>query len=435
MVTYENGRLPDSALAPIPGGRLEKEAAAAWNAMCERAKQRGLPVPMPDGPASSYRTILQQEELKAYWTKEGKPDNAATPGKSNHGRGLAVDCDAAEHQHTIDLIGEPFGWSKKWSDAPWESWHYLYKPGIWHAPAKQATPKRKSGQMKYQLMQDTITPTVISGHPWAVAGYGRGNWPDYPAIVRMFPRAHHLLIGIRASEGFDFDAMDCEAGDETIAGGAAWLPHAKPINLRLPCGYASASNVEELIDLTISHGLKREEFFVWSAHYNYIPHICGVTMNCGYPKADFTQFNDHEFNRNIDGSYVPAIGVFKDTVKPLAPFDPNHYLWFASGVEKNGLPGGPFKNLGPFNELDERRTAQKYDIARMHKATHAHLLGQLEEQCFQLAMRINTTAHDQERGGKVPWNDFRRFGWREQQLLHRSDGKQLVAKNLAAIKL
>lgn len=137
MITYINGRLPDSALAPIPGGQLLKDAAAAWNAMCARAKQLGLPVPMPDGPDSSYRPYARQVYYKDYWCARGACENAAEPGTSRHGLGIAVDCaeDAIHHAHTIDLIGEEFGWSKKWSDAPWEPWHNTWKAGIWRPPA------------------------------------------------------------------------------------------------------------------------------------------------------------------------------------------------------------------------------------------------------------------------------------------------------------
>jgi hypothetical protein len=281
--------------------------------------------------------------------------------------------------------------------------------------------------LKTDLMQDTITPGVIKPNPWAVAGYGGGNWPDYPALCHLFPQAHHMLIYIHPSEGVHGDTMDGEKGDATVEEVAAWLPHAQPPNLELPAGYTSASNVEKMVDLTISHGLKREKFFVFSAHYNYIPHICGVTMNCGYPKADFTQFSDHEWGLNIDGSMVPTVGIFRNTVKPPAPLDPHHYLWFASSTKgAHGLPGGPFHLIG--RTLDERAVVQAYDKLRYpHPHLHESELGKLRDECHALAMRINTTAHEQSHHGIVPWDDFRRFGWREQQLLHRSEGRLLVA--------
>jgi zinc D-Ala-D-Ala carboxypeptidase len=128
----ENGRLSDSELAPIAGGRLEKSAAAAWNAMNEEGRRRyGADATLlPTGSKSSYRTYAQQVELwELYQRKKG--NEAARPGTSNHGRGLAVDVKTEAMRKHIDAIGTRFGWSKEWSDAPKEWWHLTYRPGIW----------------------------------------------------------------------------------------------------------------------------------------------------------------------------------------------------------------------------------------------------------------------------------------------------------------
>jgi murein L,D-transpeptidase YcbB/YkuD len=114
-----NGRLPASALRPIPGGRLAKAPALRWNAMCAHLLAHGHAVPMPNGPVSSYRTFLEQVALKAEWTRRGHPENAATPGTSNHGWGRAVDTNQGA---TVDSVPR-FGFDKSHSDAPWESWH------------------------------------------------------------------------------------------------------------------------------------------------------------------------------------------------------------------------------------------------------------------------------------------------------------------------
>ncbi len=131
-----NGNLPDSVLAPILGGQLRKDAAAAWNAMCYEAGHRGLSIPTPDGSESSYRTFAQQIELRKYWCNQGNCGNAAVPGTSNHGLGIAVDCthnDPARHRATVDVIGAKFGWGSAGSDAPWEEWHMRWQP-VWSGP-------------------------------------------------------------------------------------------------------------------------------------------------------------------------------------------------------------------------------------------------------------------------------------------------------------
>lgn len=126
-MAYANGRLPDSALSPIAGGgRLEHKAAAAWNALAAHIYAKTGHKIAPNGPDSSYRTYDRQVYWRNYWCGRGLCGNAAVPGTSNHGWGLAVDTDDAA---LINKYGAPFGWQKKWSDAAHEWWHFKYAPG------------------------------------------------------------------------------------------------------------------------------------------------------------------------------------------------------------------------------------------------------------------------------------------------------------------
>jgi LAS superfamily LD-carboxypeptidase LdcB len=125
---YENGRLPESALAAIPGGRLRVDAAAAFNAMSEESRRRFHAVLAPEGPLGSYRDYDNQVYLHNLYLSGG--NLAAVPGTSNHGEGLAVDF-TWQGRQIVDEIGARFGWSKSWSDAPSEWWHVVYKPGVW----------------------------------------------------------------------------------------------------------------------------------------------------------------------------------------------------------------------------------------------------------------------------------------------------------------
>jgi hypothetical protein len=125
----QNGRLPDSDLAPIAQGRLRKDAAAAWNTMNIEARSRGLEL-VPTGSASSYRTYDQQVY---FWNlyQSGQGALAARPGNSNHGWGLAVDTPDQRHWNMIQAIGAKYGYQKAWSDAPSEPWHVKYREGVW----------------------------------------------------------------------------------------------------------------------------------------------------------------------------------------------------------------------------------------------------------------------------------------------------------------
>lgn len=138
-----NGRLSDSTLAPIYGGRLRKDAAAAWNAMNQESQRRYGVTLRPLGPASSYRTYDQQVSIY----KTARPGWAANPGTSNHGWGLAVDIATHQMRSIVDEIGAKYGWAKRWSDASWEWWHLKWREGIW-----------KPGPTRSQLEAQALRP-------------------------------------------------------------------------------------------------------------------------------------------------------------------------------------------------------------------------------------------------------------------------------------
>ena len=125
----ENGKLPDSALSPIAQGQLRHDAAASWNAMNVKARSLGVQL-APTGSMSSYRTYAQQVYLYNEY-RAGRGNLAAVPGSSNHGWGLAVDLATQEMRSMVDRIGQPYGWSKKTSDAPSEWWHIKWVEGSW----------------------------------------------------------------------------------------------------------------------------------------------------------------------------------------------------------------------------------------------------------------------------------------------------------------
>lgn len=127
-----NGYLPASNLRPVAGGgNLSPPAAAAWNALAAHVyKDVGVKI-APNGPDSTYRPYARQVYWRSYWCGRGLCGNAALPGTSNHGLGLAVDTDDSYY---VNRYGAPFGWQKAWSDAPAEPWHMRYTPGHYDGP-------------------------------------------------------------------------------------------------------------------------------------------------------------------------------------------------------------------------------------------------------------------------------------------------------------
>lgn len=145
-MSYPNGQFPDSALAAIPGGRLDKEAAAAWNAPGGPAENGCRPL----GPNSSYRTLETQKE---YWAayQAGTGNLAAYPGTSNHGLGRAVDLADPSMREWIDEHGHAFGWAKV--EAPSEWWHVNYIGGYTGKPQFVALRRGDHGERVKRLQK------------------------------------------------------------------------------------------------------------------------------------------------------------------------------------------------------------------------------------------------------------------------------------------
>ncbi len=129
LLEHGNGRLPDGALERIGigGHRLHRSAAAAFARFREMAAGAGIDLTLTD----SYRSFDQQVDLK-----KRKPGLSATPGKSVHGWGFAVDV-------SIGMPPKAFGqsvytWLK--DNGPgigWhlgrpkdEPWHWVYRGPI-----------------------------------------------------------------------------------------------------------------------------------------------------------------------------------------------------------------------------------------------------------------------------------------------------------------
>ena len=130
-----NGSLPSSQLTVVPPGRLEKNAAAAWNAGPGKAGCKLL------GPNSGYRSYAMQVY---YWNlyTSGRGNLAARPGTSNHGWGRAADLAAPWMRSWIDAHGARYGWKKTEAFSEW--WHVNYVGGYRPAP----NPLRRVGGKK-----------------------------------------------------------------------------------------------------------------------------------------------------------------------------------------------------------------------------------------------------------------------------------------------
>ena len=137
LLQYGNGRLPENTLVEIGIGRhrLHHSAAAAFANFRAAATAAGIDLTLTD----SYRSFDEQVDLK-----RRKPSLSATPGKSVHGWGFAVDVAigtppkgfGATVYSWLKANGPTIGWHLgRPKDEPW---HWVYRGPIAAGPAATA---------------------------------------------------------------------------------------------------------------------------------------------------------------------------------------------------------------------------------------------------------------------------------------------------------
>jgi peptidoglycan hydrolase-like protein with peptidoglycan-binding domain len=199
VVAFGNGRLPPSALQEIGvyKHRLHPSAAAAFLELRAAAAGAGIDLTCTD----SYRSIEQQVDLK-----NRKPSLSATPGKSVHGWGFAVDL-------SIDLPPRAFGQSVyQWlqDNAPelgWflgrprdEPWHWVYRGPTGALPANTAAAPASAPAAGGRPAGWALDAPVVAGLLGLSPGVDAG---ELAAAVVAFQRAHGLaddgVVGPRTS--------------------------------------------------------------------------------------------------------------------------------------------------------------------------------------------------------------------------------------------
>ena len=151
----EPGKLPEHLLRPVTGGgKMFWIAADAWNSMVAKAKADGVEL-KPTSAGDTYRTYESQKsgfltrytldkiegtstktfEGKTWYLKKGMA-MLATPGKSQHNLGLAVDVHSASEPKRLNwLIANVKDFGFSWEVVPSEPWHLRYVCGDTPPPA------------------------------------------------------------------------------------------------------------------------------------------------------------------------------------------------------------------------------------------------------------------------------------------------------------
>jgi hypothetical protein len=139
---------------PGPNSGLLKAAARAYTAMhYDSVRRFGIPLTLVDGQVGrTYRSYARQVLAKRIYGS-----NAAWPGTSNHGWGLAVDLMSQSQRSAIDRIGAHYGFAKRCSDASWEWWHVKYNPGCtgarWRPRPPRPDPLRHLGKRQREASE------------------------------------------------------------------------------------------------------------------------------------------------------------------------------------------------------------------------------------------------------------------------------------------
>lgn len=186
-----NGQLADSELVAIPGGRLRKPAADAWNAKGGPA-DKGL---RPSGPNASYRElgVPGGKYGTQWWFYQHQPPIAAYPGTSVHGFGEAVDLLEQWMRAWIDDHGARFGWKKTEAWSEW--WHVNFVGGVDPKLLKRFKSLKKGNRGK--RVQWYTKRLAFIHEPHGKAYLRRWYWRyKQPVVeaVKEFQRDHGLAV-------------------------------------------------------------------------------------------------------------------------------------------------------------------------------------------------------------------------------------------------
>lgn len=185
ILEFGNGLLPDTALEPIGigGHRLHRIAADGFRHWRNLAAGAGIDLTCTD----SYRTLAQQQRLK-----ELKPEWSATPGRSVHGWGFAVDVSIGIPPKGFGMTvlnwlqqnGPPNGWFLgRPKDEPW---HWVYRGTDGALSTSTST------------TATSTTSSAVGGDPLLVS-----NTEVFTGASGLLVRIARGLLGVTPADDFD----------------------------------------------------------------------------------------------------------------------------------------------------------------------------------------------------------------------------------------
>lgn len=172
MVTALNGRMNVAFLQPVTGGfpqqYLLHPAARSWEAVRKEVHRRYGWWPILSRGSAAYRSLEQQNafffdrftraylpgrprrwHLGDWWYLKIGRASAATPGRSNHGEGNAIDVSGlgwfgSARYRQFEQVASEYGWNNTEGRGIQEPWHWCYEQnydrGNYNTPAQPARP-------------------------------------------------------------------------------------------------------------------------------------------------------------------------------------------------------------------------------------------------------------------------------------------------------
>lgn len=244
LSAFTNGRIPSTDLTEVhPRGKLHVQAARGWGALVYDASLQGLPMTFTYG--GMYRSYAEQEALflrrydrgynsssrsNKYWNGSWwhlvTGAIAATPGKSNHGWGLAIDTAAGtdpsnavyirSHPQWPWLLANAINYGFSW-EIQSEPWHIRYVIGDLITPRIKAWEDAGSpGMSNPPVPPPTPTPPPTGGNqvivePVTIRQGSTGGWvkklqavcpqfnQDVGSVDGQFgPRTHAGVMNIQS---------------------------------------------------------------------------------------------------------------------------------------------------------------------------------------------------------------------------------------------
>jgi len=226
----EPGKLPESLLRAIPsGGKLHWRAADAWNAMVAKAKADGLEL-KPTSSGDLYRTYESQLEGfkqryvlepiagtstksfegKTWYLKKGMA-MLATPGKSNHNLGIAVDVHSAGEPKRLNwLIANVKDFGFSWEVVPSEPWHLRLVTGDNPTPAVVAFTGGTSAPVSTPVVNLAVAPPSAA-HKDADRALQQAlkdkGFYDGPIDGYIGPKTKEALKAFKVKNGLNADSV------------------------------------------------------------------------------------------------------------------------------------------------------------------------------------------------------------------------------------